>query len=196
MTNQIRGDRNVFLKAKWEASTDKRIRQQTMRNAVEDMKRRRATDLQSRKAKLAVLLQQEDQGYEKEFMDNLETPQQVRQKMAERLTFLKDKRETERCDQVNQALERKFKMETDELRKEETHFMIAGCQLEREKQLMDKKHRLQNQIVEEQVYAKLWMLDAEKKAQREFAEAQVQKKKVKDTVNILTWQTQENVSQA
>jgi hypothetical protein len=50
----------VFLKAKWEASTDKRIRQQTMRNAVEDMKRRRATDLQSRKAKLAVLLQQED----------------------------------------------------------------------------------------------------------------------------------------
>jgi hypothetical protein len=33
-------------------------------------------------------------------------------------------------------------METDELRKEETQFMIAGCQLEREKQLMDKKQRL------------------------------------------------------
>ena len=125
--------------------------------------------------------------YEKEFMENLETPQQVRQKMAERLTFLKEKRETERQDLVNQALERKFKMETDELRKEETQFMIAGCQLEREKQLMDKKNRLQNQIVEEQVYAKLWMLDAEKKAQREYEEAQTQKQKVKETVNILTW---------
>jgi len=30
-------------------------------------------------------------------------------------------------------------METDELRKEETVFMTAGTQLEREKQLMDKK---------------------------------------------------------
>lgn len=62
--------------------------------------------------------------------------------MAERLSTLKDQRERERQDMVAQALERKFKMETDELRKEETQFMIAGCQLEREKQLMDKKQRL------------------------------------------------------
>jgi len=48
----------------------------------------------------------------------------------------------ERQELVQQALERKFKMETDELRKEETQFMIAGCQLEREKQLMDKKSKL------------------------------------------------------
>lgn len=63
-------------------------------------------------------------------------------------------------------------METDELRKEETQFMVAGCQIEREKQLMDKKQKLQGQIVEEQVYAKLWMLDADKKAQREQKEAE------------------------
>jgi len=36
-------------------------------------------------------------------------------------------------------MDRKFKMETDDLRKEETHFMIAGCNIEREKQLMDKR---------------------------------------------------------
>jgi hypothetical protein len=34
---------------------------------------------------------------------------------------------------VQQALDRKFKMETDELRKEETMFMTAGTQIEREK---------------------------------------------------------------
>ena len=34
---------------------------------------------------------------------------------------------------VQQAVDRKFKMETDDLRKEETQFMVAGCQLEREK---------------------------------------------------------------
>jgi len=40
--------------------------------------------------------------------------------MASRLAELKDKRETERQELVQQALDRKFKMETDELRKEET----------------------------------------------------------------------------
>ena len=69
-------------------------------------------------------------------------------------------------------------METDDLRKEETQFLIAGTQLEREKQLMDKKCKLQDQIVEEQVYAKLWMLDADKKAQREAREAVEQRHKV------------------
>ena len=142
------------------------------------MKKRQATDLNGRKARLAALLAQEDQMFEREFMENLETPEQVRAKMAERLDQLKLQREEERQEQVQQALERKFKMETDELRKEETQFMLAGCQIEREKQLMDKRQKLEQQIVEEQVYAKLWMIDHEKKLQREVKEAQHKKEKV------------------
>lgn len=67
--------------------------------------------------------------------------------------------------------------------------MIAGTQIEREKQLMDKKAKLEQQIVEEQVYAKLWMLDQQKKVEREKKEAIEKRKKVSETVNILTWQT-------
>jgi len=40
-------------------------------------------------------------------------------------------------------------METDELRKEETKFLQAGCQIELEKQLIDKRQKLESQIVEE-----------------------------------------------
>jgi alkylated DNA repair dioxygenase AlkB len=89
-------------------------------------------------------------------------------------------------------------METDDLRREETKFMVAGTQLEREKQLMDKRAKLEQAITEEQVYAKLWMLDAEKKLEREKREAFEKKKKVADTMNILTWQCDQrnNVSQA
>ena len=114
--------------------------------------------------------------------------------MADRLNTLKQQREEERAQQVQHALERKFKMETDDLRREETAFMIAGIQIEREKQLMDKKHKLEQSIVEEQVYAKLWMLDHQKKVQREQEEAAHKKKKVQETLNILTWQ-QDTVSQ-
>ncbi len=47
--------------------------------------------------------------YEEEFMANLETPEQVRYKMAERLNELKHKREEERVDEVNRRLEQRFK---------------------------------------------------------------------------------------
>ena len=88
---------------------------------------------------------------------------------------------------MQNAYERKFKMETDDLRKEETKFMVAGCQLEREKQLLDKRSKLEQAIAEEQVYAKLWMLDGEKKAERERREAEEKAKRISETMNILTW---------
>lgn len=81
-------------------------------------------------------------------------------------------------------------METDELRKEETQFMVAGCQIEREKQLIDKRQKIEQNILEEQVYAKLWMLDHEKKLEREQREAREKKEKAQATLNILNWQTE------
>ena len=61
---------------------------------------------------------------------------------------------------------------------------------------MDKKAKLEQQIVEEQVYAKLWMMDHDKKIHREKSEAAEKKKKVAETINILTWQTDNRVEQA
>ena len=52
--------------------------------------------LDQRRQRLAGLLESEDRQYEQEFMSQLETPEQVRQKMAERLFELKGKREQER----------------------------------------------------------------------------------------------------
>lgn len=48
-------------------------------------------------------------------MANLETPEQVRQKMAERLNELKQKREEERVDEVNRRLEQRFKDSKDSI---------------------------------------------------------------------------------
>ena len=171
MINAIKGNNNLNLMAKWEQKSEGVVNRNIVRNRIADVKKRAAADLKLRKARLADLLAAEDKQYEKEFMDNLETPEQVRAKMAERLNELHKGREQERQELVQHALERKFKMETDDLRKEETAFMIAGTQIEREKKLMDKKAKLEQGIVEEQVYAKLWMLDHDKKVQREKDEA-------------------------
>jgi hypothetical protein len=42
-------------------------------------------------------------------MANLETPEQVREKMAHRLFELKNRRESERQDEVSRRLEQRFK---------------------------------------------------------------------------------------
>jgi len=59
--------------------------------------------------RLKALLDAEEKQYELEFMANLETPEQVRERMAQRLVELKNKREDERQDEVNRRLEQRFK---------------------------------------------------------------------------------------
>jgi len=43
-------------------------------------------------------------------------------------------------------------------------------------------------MLEEQVYAQLYALDAQKKLEREIAEAAEKKKAISDTVAVLDWQ--------
>lgn len=55
------------------------------------------------------MLDAEDRMYEQEFMANLETPEQVREKMAQRLFELKEQREKERQDEVARRMEQRFR---------------------------------------------------------------------------------------
>ena len=62
--------------------------------------------------------------------------------MFERMTFLKNKREEERLAEVNRRMDQRFKATTDEVRKEDGVFYTYGTQIEREKQLIDKRRKL------------------------------------------------------
>ena len=81
-----------------------------------------------------------------------------------------------------------FLLATDDLRKEAGKFFVHQCQMEREKQLMDKKKAIDQKIMEEQVYAQLWALDLQAKEQRERQEAEEKKKRIGDTMAVLDWQ--------
>ncbi len=157
-------------RAHWENSSAKLIEKRIVRNRIEDMRKRKASDLESRKAKLAALLEAEDRMYEKEFNDNLETPEQVRQKMWERLQELKGIREQERQAEVQKRLDMKFKTSNDDLRKEDSQFYNFGTAIEREKQLIDKRRQHEQRMLEEQIYSQLWELDGQKKLEREITE--------------------------
>ena len=83
----------------------------------------------------------------------METPEQVREKMFARLQSLKAKREEERTNEVARRQDMKFKNSNDTLRKEDAKFYNYGTAIEREKQLIDKRRNIENQMLEEQVYA-------------------------------------------
>lgn len=188
--HEIKGDHNLAHKAHWEAKTIKKIEKGIVRSRLEDMRRREASNLEVRKARLAELLAAEDRIYEKEFNDNMETPEQVREKMFARLQELKGKREQERQDEVARRQDMRFKSSNDILRKEDHKFYNYGTAIEREKQLIDKRRAIEQKMLEEQVYAQLWQLDAQKKLEREMAEAREKQEKIRDTMAVLDWQKQ------
>lgn len=59
--------------------------------------------------------------------------------------------------------------------------------MEREKQLLEKQKYVDQQIIEEQVYAQLWALDLKKKEERERKEQEEKKKLIGETMSILDW---------
>ncbi len=190
LNNDLAGDRNLAHKAHWEAKTDKKIQRGIVNNRMAQMRAAYAANLEERRGRLAALLAHEDRLYEEEFNSKLETPEQVRAQMHERLCSLKAQREAERQTEVQRRLDQKFKMENDALRKEDAKFYTAGTQIEREKQLIDKRRQIEQRMMEEQIYAQLYHLDAQKKLERERQEAAEKHALVKDTLAVLDWQKQ------
>jgi hypothetical protein len=109
LTRELAGDRNIAHRAVWEAKSTKLVEKNLVRNKMTDMKKRETNNLEVRKQRLAALLQAEESQLELEFQANLETPEQVRAKMMERLTELEGKREVERRVEVNSRMEKRFK---------------------------------------------------------------------------------------
>ena len=89
---------------------------------------------------------------------------------------------------VSPSISNNSNVATDDLRKEAGKFFVLQCQMEREKQLMDKKRLTENKIMEEHVYAQLWKLDLLAKEERERKEVEEKKKLVQDTQAVLDWQ--------
>ena len=142
--------------------------------------------------RLAALLNTEETQYQQELVQNIETPEQVRQKMAERLFVLKEKREQERLQAVEHLNEKRFRDTTDDLRKEDSKFYTQQCAIQREQQLHEKRQKLERDILEEQVYAALWEQDRRAKEERERKEKDEKFKMQKDTLDVLEWQKQQN----
>ena len=195
MHTTIRSDANLRRAAEWEHKTDNMTKNRIVRDRVAKLKYDKERNLEERRKKLAAKLQFEEGIYQKEFHDNLETPEQVRQQMAKKLFEFKKQRQEEKRQLVGQALEKRMRETTDDLRLADSKFYTQQCALEREEQLRDKRRRKEKEIFEEMLFAKLWDIDMKKKIEREQKEKLDKEERVKETMDIISWQNKSKVEQ-
>jgi len=155
-----------------------------------ELKKQHDELLEIRRQKLVELLSKEEQQYEQEFFANLETPEQVREKMAKRLHELKSKREEMRKAEVAAKMEARFRQSADELRKLDSHFIAASTKIDQEQQMLEKIKAQEQALQEEILYAKLCEADIAEREQRELKEREEKKKNLEEMMKLLNWQKQ------
>ena len=83
------------------------------------------------------------------------------------LKQLKEQRLSDRDNNVQKLIEKRFYDTTDELRRNDSEAFAVECYLEQENQMLDKLKRREKEKQEEMFYVKLNEFDIEKKKEKE-----------------------------
>jgi hypothetical protein len=150
-------------KANWEIKSAIQTEKIDANRKITQFKDQRRKFLDIRRAKLSELLNNEEEGYRQEIASLQETPEQVRNKMEQKLFALKEEKERERQNLVKELQDRKFKESADELRKNDSEAFAIACYLEQENQMLDKLKKLEEERKKEELYVILNNLDNQKK---------------------------------
>ena len=192
-------DYNNYLKshvvnkeyAKFETKTDKINEIKSDNPERQKYHSQKENFLDIRKKKLSELLMQENDIYHQELIDNLDTPEQSKKRMEEKLKELKRIRQKEHDEIVTKIANKRFYDEADELRKNDSEYNTYACHLEQENQMIDKlKQRVKERKIED-AYTMLNNMDYQKKIEREKKEAEEIKEKNKKNVEYIEWQKSE-----
>lgn len=174
--------------AKWENKTNSLCEKNEQKLKMQKFQEQRLKFMDMRRKKLSDLLKYEEEMYKQEIIAIQETPQQVREKMEQKLKGLVELKEKERLDLVQTLNERKFYADADQLRKNDSEAFAIECYLEQENQMLDKLKKRVQEKNEEQLYATLNELDIRKKKEHERIQQEEIEKKKQETYKFLEWQ--------
>ena len=185
-------NKDITLKLHWELNTDKKILHNSIKRGVHSKLQSRYIELESRRQKLRVLLASEEQICIQKAHSMKETIEQKQERMRQKALALKQKREAERLEIVNEKLDQQWQNQCEELRSvlsrrhqdqvcaERQHQLNLQAEIERERQ------------AEEEMYAELWERDRLAKAAREEREAQDAMQRTSNMLTTLQAQRQKN----
>jgi hypothetical protein len=145
-------------------------------------------ELESRRQRLAELLEIEEGMYKQEYIARQETPQDIRSRMADRLQQLKSAREAERQTDVQRRLEKRSKAAADELRLQDAQLQALHTKLDQEHQMWEKQQKELELKEEQSLYDELWRRENVKRGQVEKQEAARKEQMHQARMTYLDWQ--------
>ncbi|KAF0682695.1 Aste57867_25213 [Aphanomyces stellatus] len=169
-TGIVKGLSRMNARADWETKLhDKAGVRETM-TVFKQLKNQDESNLASRRLKLASLFNAEMDLWKQMCLENIETPEERKQKMVARASELKEKREAARKAYVDEKRLQQYRESCDDNRSLESAHVVAQVVQEREKQLLER----QRQVAEAEEYearmALLWAEDKAKKDTRDKAD--------------------------
>ncbi|KAK7115865.1 cilia- and flagella-associated protein 53-like [Littorina saxatilis] len=173
------------LKNEWERTTDKKILLNNVRQEVGNRLKAQEFSIEERRERLRDMLRQEEQHYLAAMEAAEETTLERQARMRERAKSLKEKRESERLQIVQNKYDQQFRAQCEELRttlsKREQDIVCA----ERLEQLKLKGEEAKEQKAYDEMYAQLWEKDRQEKMAREEREAHAAHERNRETLDVL-----------
>lgn len=165
-------------KAHWENKTVETIRNNRVKNKVEELiTSQRVAAMDERRAKLQTLYDEERKVYEFELGELTKpNPQKAQQEMATRAYELKKRREDEKTEFVQEKLYQQWREGIDELRHADAKLFELQVTYERGVQKDEKIARQEDEAREKMIYDALWQEGYHAKVERELREKEVRGK--------------------
>jgi len=131
--------------AKFENKTKDVAQANYVKTRLTQLRQKHQENIEQKRMKLAALLEYENEQYKQEIKGLEDTPEQVRQKMIERVNQLRAQKEAQRQAEVAEKLERRFREGADELRKVDSDFNELKNSHLRNIQMMEKHQLMERQ---------------------------------------------------
>lgn len=173
------------LKNEWERWTDRKYKISTAKRKVEGFLQTNQFTVEDRRERLREMLRREEQQYLLEMEQKEETTIERQAKMRERARALKDRRESERLQFVQEKYDQQFRNQCEELRSTLSKRQQDEVCAERLEQIRIKEVMEDEQRQEDQMYAHLWEQDMLAKAQREERDAKAAHERNTEVLTVL-----------
>jgi len=182
-------DKNkAMVMAHFEQRTGARIERRAADARVRKAKASLDADLDRRRRKLAQLLEDEQEQYEREVEATFETPEQRKQRLFARAKELRAKREAARKEEVARRNFERLRAGTDDLRKMDSDHLLLTATRERAAQLAEAEEKARRDREEDERMAIEWERLRQEKIAREEREAREAAERNREMVEALEGQ--------
>lgn len=188
---RVAHDFSVNERSAWENRTHALVQKQALAGVARSLQQRDQAALQQRRARLAMLLTEEDEQYRSELAALEESSGDRAKRLVKEARRLKADREDKRRAFAEAQLERQWKDGCDDLRTIDSAFFKLHCNSEVIKQMDDKKQRQAEEEAEKQRWAGEWESERLKRVASEDARAARRQRDLLDNRRALKSQMEE-----